>query len=71
MGSKLRKTVDDVRDAVNEVRHRSNATAEHVRRAANGDRMTAGEKVKSYLREDAEDTKADVDRAKRTVRKKV
>jgi hypothetical protein len=70
MSSKVRKAADDLRDAVNETRHRANATAEHVKRAANADRMSPGQKVKSYVREDVEDTKADIDRVKRKTRKR-
>ena len=69
MKSKIRKSVDNVKDASNEVKHRSKATAEHVKRTVTGEKLTPGDKVKSYAREDLEDTKADVDRAKRKLRK--
>jgi hypothetical protein len=70
MSSKIRKAVDNARDAANEVKHRTKATAEHIARSVAGNRMTAGEKLRSIGREDVEDTLADVDRAKRAIRKR-
>ena len=68
MGDELKKTADDAKDAMREVKHRTEAEMEHAKRDAVNDEMTTGEKVKSHLHEDAERTKADLDHAKRKVR---
>ncbi|MBV8164756.1 MAG: hypothetical protein JOZ91_10865 [Candidatus Eremiobacteraeota bacterium] len=68
MSKEPEKAVKDLKDASSEVEHRTKATIEHVSRDVDGDEMTTGEKVKSFLHEDAENTKADVDRAKRKIR---
>ncbi|MBD5655500.1 MAG: hypothetical protein IAI50_10045 [Candidatus Eremiobacteraeota bacterium] len=64
----LKKTVDNIGDAINEVGHRSSADAERGTREVAGDEMTTGEKVGSYANEGKERVLADVDRAKRDVR---
>ena len=68
MGDTIKKAVDDAKDAVREVKHRTEADLEHAKRDVAGDEMTTGEKVKSFVDEDVERTKADVDKAKRAVR---
>lgn len=70
MGDDLKKAVDDTKDALHEVKHRSEAGFEHAKRDIAGDEMTTGEKVKSFVKEDLENTKADVDKAKRVIRDK-
>ncbi|HZT11267.1 MAG TPA: hypothetical protein VFA29_00555 [Candidatus Baltobacteraceae bacterium] len=68
MGNEIKKTIDDVKDAVKEGIHRGNAAGERDTRAAFGDVMTPGEKASSVTREISEDAKAGVDKAKRTLR---
>jgi hypothetical protein len=70
MGDNIKKATDDVKDATREVKHRTEAELEHAKRDIAGEEMTSGEKVKSFLHEDLENTKADVDKAKRVVRDK-
>lgn len=68
MGDDLKKAVDDTKDATREVKHRTEAGMEHVKRDIAGEEMATGEKVKSVVHEDVENTKADVDKAKRNIR---
>jgi hypothetical protein len=68
MGNDIKKAADDAIDAIHEVGHRTNASVEHVKRDIAGNTMTTGEKVKSFVHEDVESTKADVDKAKRVIR---
>jgi len=68
VGDNVKKAIDDVKDASQEIKHRGEAEAERVKRDVAGDEMTTGEKVKSVVHEDVENTKADVDKAKRAVR---
>lgn len=70
MGNDVKKAVDDAKDALREVKHRTEADIEHAKRDVAGDEMTTGEKVKSFVKEDVENTKADVDKAKREIRDK-
>jgi hypothetical protein len=70
MGDTVKKVVDNTKDAINEVSHRTNAEVEHVKRDVAGDEMTAGEKVKSVVKEGSERTKAEIDKAKREVRER-
>jgi hypothetical protein len=68
----IKKTVkdgiDNARDSVKEGLHRSAADAERARRELDGDKMTAGEKLKSVAGEVKERTQAEIDKAKREVR---
>ena len=68
MANEIKKTIEDVRDAVKEGVHRGNAAAEHDVRSEAGDLMTPGEKAGSVAREIGETTKAEIDRTKRKVR---
>jgi hypothetical protein len=70
VGDNLKKAVDDTKDALHEIKHRSEADIEHATRDIAGDEMTTGEKVKSFIHEDVENTKADIDKTKRVVRDK-
>ena len=70
MGDNLKKAVDDTKDALHEIKHRSEAGIEHATRDIAGDEMTTGEKVKSFVHEDVENTKADIDKTKRVIRDK-
>ncbi|HEY1680516.1 MAG TPA: hypothetical protein VGF98_02605 [Candidatus Tumulicola sp.] len=62
------KGVKDVKDAIAEATHRSNAEAEQVKRDVAGDQMTPGEKVGSVANQVKESTQASYDEAKRNVR---
>ncbi len=62
------KGVKDVKDAITEATHRSNAEAEQVKRDVAGDQMTAGEKVGSVANQVKESAQANYDEAKRNVR---
>ncbi len=70
MADELKKAVDNAKDAAHEIEHRTKAGLEHAKRDIAGDTMTTGEKVKSFVHEDVEKTKADVDSTKRTIREK-
>ena len=67
----VKRTADEVRDTVHEGQHRGAADAERVRREAFGDELTAGEKTRSLLDEAKERTQAEIDAAKREVRRHV
>jgi hypothetical protein len=62
------KGVKDVKDAITEAGHRSNAEAEQVKRDVAGDQMTPGEKVGSVANQVKESAQASYDEAKRNVR---
>ena len=64
----IKKTVDNVADAISEAGHKTNAEAEHATRDAAGDAMTPGEKLGSMVNEGKENVLGGVDHAKRDVR---
>jgi hypothetical protein len=64
----LKKTVDNIGDAISEAGHRSSADAESTKREVAGDVMTPGEKLGSYANEGKERVLADVDRTKQDAR---
>lgn len=66
----VKKTVDNVRDTVNEGRHRGEADAERASRETLGDGMTTSEKIGSAVNEAKHRTQAEIDAAKRDVRDK-
>jgi hypothetical protein len=66
----VKKTTDNVRDAVHEAAHRSSAEGEHVKRDALGNEMTPGEKAASALNEATHRVEAEIDAAKQRVRNK-
>lgn len=68
MSNELKKTVDNVGDAIKEGVHRGEASSERETRAEFGDVMTPGEKGKSIVNEATSDLKAEGDRLKRDVR---
>jgi hypothetical protein len=70
MTDDLKKAVENTKDAAHELEHRTKAGFEHAKRDIAGDTMTTGEKVKSFVDEDVEKTKADIDEAKRKLRDK-
>ena len=65
----LKKVGDNIKDAVDETRHREAAEVEREERELNGDVMTPGENSVDRAREAEHDVLADVDRAKRAIRK--
>jgi hypothetical protein len=64
----LKKVGDNIKDAVDETRHREAAEVEREERELNGNVMTPGEKIRSTGRQAEHDVLADVDRAKRAIR---
>lgn len=60
--------VKNVRDTVDEAKHRTIADAERARRETLGDEMTPGEKVKSGANEAKHRVEAEIDKGKREVR---
>jgi hypothetical protein len=62
-------TVDNAKDAVDETMHRTAADAEKTRRESEGDDMTASEKVQSFADETKNRAQAEIDAAKRGLRK--
>jgi hypothetical protein len=64
----IKHGVDDVRDTVNEGRHRGEAEAERAKRETAGDVMTPGEKAGSALKEGKDRILAEVDKTKRDLR---
>ena len=65
----MKKVGDNIKDAVDETRHREAAEVEREERELNGDVMTPGENSVDRAREAEHDVLADVDRAKRAIRK--
>ncbi len=68
MADEIKRTIKDVGDTIKEGVHRGNAQTEHASRTVAGDVMTPGEKAGSVAREVTEDTKAEIDKTKRSVR---
>jgi len=64
----IKKTLDNVGDALHEAGHRTVAEAEHLKRKLAGEEMTPGEHVGSALNEGKERVLAEVDKAKRDAR---
>jgi hypothetical protein len=64
----LNKVGDNIKDAVDERRHREAAEVEREERELNGDVMTPREKSRSSGREAEHDVLAVVARAKRAIR---
>lgn len=64
----IKRTVDNVKDTVDETQHRSSAEAERERRDVAGDAMPADKKVGSVVNEKIHETQAGIDRVKRDVR---
>ncbi len=58
----------DVKDAADELKHRTQAAGERADRAVQGDKMPLGEAIKSHVAQKVHETKAEIDRAKREVR---
>jgi hypothetical protein len=58
----------DTKDAVDEVKNRTQAAGEHLKRDVSGDKMPLGDRVVSNVKEALHNSKADYDSAKRDVR---
>jgi hypothetical protein len=59
---------DDVKDGVDEVRHRAGAEGEKLNREVQGDNMSLGDRIVSHVKEAGHRLAADADAAKRDVR---
>lgn len=68
MANEVKKTVNNIRDAIKEGVHRGNADVERENREEFGEDMTPGEKAGSMGREATENVKAGIDHAERKVR---
>jgi hypothetical protein len=68
MSDHIKDAAADLHDAGNEVKHRTVAEAEKLKRDALGDELTTGEKVKSGANELKNRTQAEIDKAKRELR---
>jgi hypothetical protein len=69
MADKIRDTVRNAKDTIDEAMHRSTAEAERMRRDVDGENMTTEEKLTSLANEAKHRTEAEIDKAKREVRK--
>lgn len=63
-----KKLQSDLKDTAKEVKHRTIAEAEHLKRAAFGGEMTTGEKLKSGVNELGNRAAAEIDKTKRDLR---
>lgn len=68
MSDKIKDTVRNAKDTIDETLHRSAAEAEETRRDVAGDEMTTQEKLASIANEAKHRTQAEIDKAKRAVR---
>ena len=68
MSDHLKDAAADLNDAANELKHRTVAGAERVKRDALGDELTTGEKIESGANELKNRAQAEIDKAKREVR---
>jgi hypothetical protein len=66
----IKRVTDNAKDTIHEGQHRAAADAEKARRQTLGDELTGAEKTKSVLNETKERTKAEIDAAKRQVRRR-
>ena len=64
----LDKAAKDMRDAANELKHRTTAGAERLDRDTDPGTMSEGDRMRSRINEAKNDVQADMDRAKRKVR---
>ncbi|GAC1659087.1 MAG: hypothetical protein NVS4B13_03110 [Candidatus Elarobacter sp.] len=63
-----KKGVENVKDSVSELGHRTAAEGEQTKRDVAGDEMTLGEKAGSVIHQGTETIKGDLDAGKRDVR---
>lgn len=69
MSDKIKDTVRNAKDTIDEALHRSSAEAEKTRREVDGESMTTEEKLTSLANEGKHRAEAEIDKAKREVRK--
>ncbi|MDQ2817840.1 MAG: hypothetical protein M3T49_06465 [Candidatus Eremiobacteraeota bacterium] len=62
------KAVDNVKDSVDQAKHKSQADGERAKRDVAGKDMTASEKVESTVKEGGHNLGADWDKTKKDVR---
>ena len=62
------KVVDNIKDAVSEAGHHSEAAGEQAKRDVAGDTMTTSEKVGSVLNQAKNNVQAEADSTKRDIR---
>jgi hypothetical protein len=67
--NRVKASVENVKDAINEKMHRGAAEAERTHREVAGDDLTASEKLASVANEVRNDAQADIDALKQGVRK--
>jgi hypothetical protein len=65
---KLDTLQHDAKDAADELKNRTQATGEHLKRDVAGDSMPLGDRIASNVKETLHNAKADVDATKRDVR---
>lgn len=68
MSDQMKKAGADLHDAAEEIKHRTVAEAEKLKRDALGDELTTGEKIESGANELKNRTQAEIDKAKRGLR---
>ncbi len=64
----LVKTVDNVKDAISEIGHRTEAAGEQAKRDVAGDTMTPTEQIGSVFNQAKNNVQAEVDATKQDVR---
>jgi len=64
----VKRTTDNVKDAIHEGQHRTAAEAEKARRESLGGELSGTEKAKSVVNEAKHRTQAEIDAAKRDLR---
>jgi len=69
MADKIKDTIHNAKDTIDETLHRSTAEAEKTRREVDGEEMTPEEHITSMANEAKHRTEAEIDKAKREVRK--
>ena len=67
----LDKATKNMRDAVDEAKHRTVAGAERAKRESDPGTMTEGERLRSALNETRHNVEAEVDKGKRDVRNNI
>jgi len=64
------KATKNMRDAINETKHRAEADAEKYERESDDGTMTQGERLRSAANETKHNIQADIDKSKRELRDK-
>ncbi len=68
MDDKVKDVGKDVRDSAEEIKHRTIASSEHLKREALGHEMGLGEKIESAATEIKNRVEAEIDRVRRELR---